>query len=198
MEITMDLVKALRERTAAGMTDCKKALEETGGELEKAQEYLVRKGLAKMKEKGKEALEGLVFAYVHTGGRIGVLVEVNSNTDFVARTDDFKQFVEDVALQIAAMNPLYISRDHVPAADMARLREGYLEEVAQLTKPQAVLDKIVDGKVAKWLQETCLLEQPFIKDDTTTLEKLRGGLITKTGENIQVRRFVRYALGEKV
>lgn len=197
MAISMDLIKTLRERTAAGITDCKKALEETDGDIEKAIDFLVRKGLARMKEKGKEALEGVVQGYVHPGGKIGVLVEVNCNTDFVARTQEFQDFAEDVAMQIAAMNPSYISRDIVPEEDLRKQREIYMEQVRELKKPENVLEKIVDGKMNKWYTEVCLLDQAFIRDDKKSIDTLRGELIAKTGENIQVRRFVRYMLGEK-
>ncbi len=197
MAISMDLIKALRERTAAGITDCKKALEETDGDIDKAVDFLVRKGLAKMKEKGKEALEGVVHSYVHPGGKIGVLVEVNCNTDFVARTEEFKEFAEDVAMQIAAMNPVYISREGVPGEDIQKQRDIFMEQVREMKKPENVLEKIVDGKMSKWYMEVCLLDQAFIRDDKKSIDTLRGELIAKTGENIQVRRFVRYMLGEK-
>jgi elongation factor Ts len=197
MTVSMDLIKTLRERTAAGISDCKKALEACDGDIEKAVEFLIRKGLAKMKERGKEALEGVIRSYVHAGGKIGVLVEVNCNTDFVARTPDFEEFAENVAMQVAAMNPCYVSRDVVPDQDLMRQREAFAEQAKELGKPEKVLDKIVDGKMNKWFTEVCLLDQPFIKDDKKSIEDLRGQLITKTGENIQVRRFVRFSLGEK-
>jgi elongation factor Ts len=197
MAISMDLIKALRERTAAGIGDCKKALEATGGDIEKAVEFLVRKGLAKVKERGKEALEGVVHSYVHGGGRIGVLVEVNCNTDFVARTEEFKDFADNVAMQIAAMSPVYVSRDAIPQEDIRKQRDIFMEQAQELKKPQNVLEKIVDGKMSKWYTEVCLLDQPFIRDDKKSIDTLRGELIAKTGENIQVRRFTRYMLGEK-
>lgn len=197
MTISMDLIKTLRERTAAGISDCKNALESTDGDVEKAMDLLIRKGLAKMKEKGKEALEGVVNSYLHSGGRIGVLVEVNCNTDFVARTKEFQDFADDVAMQIAAMNPVYVSRDSISEGDVNRQRELFMEQAKDLKKPEKVLDKIVDGKINKWYTEVCLLDQSFIRDDKKTVDSLRGELITKTGENIQVRRFVRYVLGEK-
>jgi len=193
----MDLIKTLRERTAAGITDCKKALEENGLDLDKAADYLVRKGLAKIKEKGKEALEGLIHSYIHPGGRIGVLVEVNCNTDFVARTNEFKEFADNVAMQIAAMNPLYVSKEEINEETIAHQRQIFMEQAKELKKPQNVLEKIVDGKMEKWFTEVCLLDQPFIKDDKKTVDHLRGELIAKTGENIQIRRFARFVLGEK-
>lgn len=197
MGVSMELIKALRERTAAGIVDCKKALEETGGDVDKAVEYLIRKGLAKVKQKGKEALEGLIYSYVHPGGRVGVLVEVNCNTDFVARTKEFQEFTENVAMQIAAMAPLYISAEDVPPDEIEKQKEVFRQQTKEMKKPEKVVEKIVDGKMKKWFEEVCLLNQPFIKDDKKTIDSLRGELISKTGENIQVRRFVRYALGEK-
>jgi elongation factor Ts len=194
---SMDMIKALRERTAAGISDCKKALEASELDLDKAAEYLVRKGLAKIKEKGKEALEGAVHGYIHPGGRVGVIVEVNCNTDFVARTPEFLEFAENVAMQIAAMNPTYVSKDQVSEEVRAKQREIFMEQAGELKKPEKVLEKIVDGKMEKWFTEVCLLDQPFIKDDRKTVDSLRGELVAKTGENIQIRRFVRYALGEK-
>ena len=197
MALSMDLIKELRQRTAAGITDCKKALEAEDGDLEKAAEYLVRKGIAKMKEKGKEALEGLIHSYVHQGGKLGVLAEINCNTDFVARTKEFQQFAEDVAMQIAAMSPLYIAPDNIPEEDLNRQRDIFMEQARELKKPEKILAQIAEGKIKKWFSEVCLLEQPFVKDDKKTIEVLRGELIAKTGENIQVRRFMRYSLGEK-
>ena len=194
---SMDLIKALRERTAAGIADCKKALEASELDLDKAAEYLIRKGLARIKEKGKEALEGVIHGYIHPGGRIGVIVEVNCNTDFVARTPEFQEFADNVAMQIAAMNPSFVSKDQISEEARSKQREIFLEQARELKKPEKVLGKIVDGKMDKWFTEVCLLDQPFIRDDKRTLDSLRGELIAKTGENIQVRRFVRYSLGEK-
>ncbi len=196
-KISMDQIKELRQRSGAGISDCKKALEETSGEMNGAMEYLQKKGLARAKAKGKEAREGIVHSYVHPGGRVGVLVEVNCNTDFVARTTDFTEFAEDVAMQIAAMNPLYVDRDRIPAEDMEKQREIFGAQVRESGKPENILPKIVEGKIAKWYSEVCLLDQVFIRDDTQTIDSLRGTLISKTGENITVSRFVRYELGEK-
>ncbi len=197
MAISMELIKELRQRTAAGITDCKKALEAEDGDLDNAAEYLVRKGIAKMKEKGKEALEGVIHSYVHPGGKIGVLAEINCNTDFVARTKEFQQFAEDVTMQIAAMSPLYIGPDNVPEEDLNKQRDIFMEQARELKKPEKMLAQIAEGKIKKWFSEVCLLEQPFVKDDKKNIDVLRGELIAKTGENIQVRRFVRYSLGEK-
>ncbi|MFH1436777.1 MAG: translation elongation factor Ts, partial [Pseudomonadota bacterium] len=181
MAISMELIKELRQRTAAGITDCKKALEAEDGDLEKAAEYLVRKGIAKMKEKGKEALEGVIHSYVHQGGKIGVLAEINCNTDFVARTKEFQQFAEDVGMQIAAMSPLYVGSDNVPGEDLEKQRDIFMEQARELKKPEKILAQIAEGKIKKWYSEVCLLDQPFVKDDKKTIETLRGELIAKTG-----------------
>jgi elongation factor Ts len=195
--VTMDQIKDLRQRSGAGISSCKKALEETGGDVTKAIEYLEKKGLAKAKARGKEAREGIVHAYIHPGGRVGVMLELNCNTDFVARTEDFQVFAEDVAMQIAAMNPLYVDRDSIPGGALATQREIFGEQARASGKPEKVLDKIVEGKLKKWYSEVCLLDQPFIREDSKTVDQLRGSLISKTGENIVVSRFIRYELGEK-
>lgn len=196
-KVDMELIKDLRQRAGAGVSSCKKALEETGGDIDKAIEYLQKKGLAKAKSRGKEAREGAVHSYIHPGGRVGVMVEVNCNTDFVARTEDFTEFSEDVAMQIAAMNPLYIDRDSIPEDALATQREIFGEQARATGKPEKVIDKIAEGKLKKWYTEVCLLDQVFIRDDKQTVDKLRGSLISKTGENIVISRFVRYELGEK-
>jgi len=195
--VSMEQIKELRQRSGAGINACKTALEETGGDIPKAIEFLQKKGLAKAAAKGKEAREGIVHSYIHPGGRVGVIVEVNCNTDFVARTEDFKVFADDVAMQIAAMKPLYVDRQAVPADALASQREIFIEQARASGKPEKVLDKIVEGKVTKWYSEVCLLDQPFIRDDSKTVDQIRGGVISKTGENIVVNRFVRYELGEK-
>jgi elongation factor Ts len=195
--VDMELIKELRQRSGAGISSCKKALEETGGDLDKSIEYLQKKGLAKAKAKGKEARENIVHAYIHPGGRVGVMLEVNCNTDFVARTEDFAAFAEDVAMQIAAMNPLYVDQESVPGDALATQKEIFGEQARASGKPDKVIEKIVEGKLRKWYSEVCLLDQPFIRDDKQTVDKLRGSLISKTGENIVVGRFVRYELGEK-
>jgi elongation factor Ts len=196
-DVSLDQIRELRQRCGAGVTSCKKALVETGGDMDKAIEYLQKKGLAKAKAKGKEAREGVVHAYIHPGGRVGVLVEVNCNTDFVARTEDFLTFCEDVAMQIAAMNPLYVDQDSVPEQALGVQKEIFGEQARASGKPEKVIEKIVEGKLRKWYSEVCLLHQPFVREDDKTVDDLRGALISKTGENIVVNRFVRYELGEK-
>jgi elongation factor Ts len=196
-EITAAQVKDLRERTGAGMADCKKALVETEGDLEKAQEYLRKKGLAAAAKKaGRIATEGLVQSYIHGNGRIGVLVEVNCETDFVARGEQFQQFVREVAMQIAAMNPQYLTSEEVPPAVVDKERSIRLDQAKQSGKPEAVLGKIVDGQIAKWLKEICLYEQTWVKDDKKTIRDLNQDLVAKIGENCKIRRFVRFELGE--
>jgi len=195
-EITATMIKDLRERTGSGMADCKKALVETAGDMEKATEYLRKKGLASAaKKEGRVATEGLVQAYIHAGGRIGVLVEVNCETDFVARGEQFTEFVREVALQIAAMSPLYLKPEDVPAELVEKEREIRLAQARQSGKPEAVLGKIVDGQVAKWQKEICLLEQAWVKDDKKSIKDLQTELVSKIGENCQIRRFVRFELG---
>lgn len=199
MEISAKLVKELRERTGAGMMDCKKALTETGGDMEKAILYLREKGLAAAaKRAGRVAKEGLVSAYIHPGSRVGVLVEVNCETDFVAKTEDFKNFVHDIALQIAASRPEYISRDDLPAEVIAREKEILRAQALHEGKPEKVVEKMVEGRIEKFFKETCLLEQPFIKNPDVTVKDLLHEIIGRIGENIVIRRFVRYELGEGV
>ncbi|MBW2260442.1 MAG: elongation factor Ts [Deltaproteobacteria bacterium] len=195
--VSMDQIKELRQRSGAGISSCKKALEETGGGMSEAIEYLQKKGLAKAKAKGKEAREGIVHAYIHPGGRVGVMVEVNCNTDFVARTEDFTDFSENVAMQIAAMSPLWVDTESVPDDALAKQKEIFGEQAKASGKPEKVIEKIVEGKIRKWYSDVCLLNQPYVQDDKQTIDALRGSLISKTGENIVVSRFVRYELGEK-
>ena len=196
-EITANLIKDLRERTGAGMADCKKALVESEADIEKAIDYLRKKGLAKAAKKaGREATEGAVVSYIHGGGRIGVLVEINCETDFVARNDDFVNFTKDVAMQIAAMNPTFIRKDEVTDDVVAREREVLLAKAKESGKPEQVVAKMVDGQVSKWLKEICLLDQSFVKNPDKTIDQLQQELIAKIGENIRVRRFVRFELGE--
>jgi elongation factor Ts len=204
-EITATMVKELRERTGAGIMDCKVALQESNGDSEKAVEYIKKKGLAKVAKKaGAIAAEGVVHAYIHPGSRIGVLVEVNCQTDFVARSDDFKQLVELVGMQIASMSAQYVRREDVPAADVEKQTEIFRaqteDEGKQSGKPRpaAVVDKIVAGKIDKWLAETCLDEQPSITDGEKTVGSLAAELSAKIGEKIAVRRFVRFELGEGI
>lgn len=197
MEITAVMVKDLRERTGAGMMDCKKVLVETGGDIEKAIDELRTKGLAKAAKKaGRVASEGAVVSYIHGKGRIGVLVEVNCETDFVGNTDEFRQLAYDIAMQVAATNPVYLSREQVPAADVEHEREVLRAQALEEGKPEKVVDKMVDGRIEKFYKENCLLEQPFIKDPDKTVQQLIHEHIAKIGENINVRRFTRYELGE--
>jgi len=199
MTITAAKVKELREATSAGILDCKKALEATGGDFEKAVDYLREKGLAQAaKRMDRTAQEGLIHAYVHGGGRIGVLVEVNCETDFVARTEEFRTFVNDIAMQIAAMSPLYLTRDDVPEDVVAREKEIYRAQALEEGKPERVVDRIVEGRLEKFFEQACLLEQDFIRDDSLTVEELLKQMIAKTGENIVIRRFTRYQLGESL
>ncbi len=196
-EVTATLIKDLRERTGAGMSDCKKALVEVAGDMDKAIDYLRAKGLSKAAKKaGREATEGAVVSYIHGGGKIGVLVEINCETDFVARNDDFVAFTKDVALQIAAMNPMFVRKDEVAEDAVTREKTVLVAKAAESGKPDAVVQKMVDGQLSKWLKEICLLDQPFVKNPDKTIEQLQQELIAKIGENIKIRRFVRFELGE--
>ncbi|HUL42871.1 MAG TPA: translation elongation factor Ts [Bacteroidota bacterium] len=197
MEITSEQVKTLREKTGAGMMDCKKALAETGGDLEKAIEHLRKKGAATAEKRADRAAnQGVVEAYIHAGGRIGSMVEVNCETDFVAKTDDFKTLSRDIAMQIAAMNPLYISRDDVPKDVIEKELDIYRQQGRNEKKPEAMLDRIANGKLDKFYQEYCLLEQTFIKDSGKTIKDLILEITAKTGEKVTIRRFKRFHLGE--
>jgi elongation factor Ts len=201
MEVTANQIKDLRERTGAGMADCKKALTEVAGDVDKAIDYLRAKGLAKAAKKaGREATEGLVTSYLHGGGRIGVLLEVNCETDFVARNEDFVAFTREVALQIAAMAPQYVRKDEVSASAIEHERSVLVakakEDPKNANKPEPVLAKITEGQISKWMKEICLLDQPWVKDADKTIEQLQQELIAKIGENIKIRRFVRFELGE--
>lgn len=190
-------VAELRAKTGAGMVDCKKALEETGGDLEKAAELLRKKGIAKAGSKGERATkEGLVDSYIHQNGRVGVLVEVQCETDFVARTEQFRAFVHDVALQIAAANPLYLAASDVPAEVVEKEKDLAMAEFAGSGKPHEVIEKIAAGKLDKYFSEVCLLRQPFLKDEDKTVEELLKETIAKTGENIRITRFTRFAMTE--
>lgn len=194
---TLTSVKELRERTGAGVVDCQKALTETGGDLEKAITFLREKGLAAAaKRSGRAAAQGSVGSYIHGGGKIGVLVEVNCETDFVARTDEFQRLIKDIAMQIAAANPRYVRRDEVSEAEKEKERAIYRAQTEQSGKPAAVIDRIVEGKLEKFFSETCLLEQPFIRDPGKTIEQLVKESVARTGENIVVRRFSRFQIGE--
>ncbi|HND31947.1 MAG TPA: translation elongation factor Ts [Myxococcota bacterium] len=196
---TMEQIKELRERTGAGMLECKKALAENGDDVEKAIDYLRKRGLAQAaKKSGRTAAEGLVHAYIHAGGKIGVLVEINCETDFVAMNDQFKSFAQEIAMQIAACNPKYLSREEVSADELARERKVQLERVMAEGKPEAVAQKIVDGRMSKFYEEICLLDQKYIKDDKKTIDQLVKESIATIGENIRIRRFVRYEVGEGI
>ncbi|OUM94368.1 MAG: translation elongation factor Ts [Firmicutes bacterium ZCTH02-B6] len=198
-QITPQMVKELRERTQAGMMDCKRALEETGGDMEKAVAYLREKGLAAAAKKaGRVAADGLVEAYIHPGGRVGVLIEVNCETDFVAKTEDFRQLARDLAMQVAAARPQYVSREDVPEAVLEEERRIYRAAALNEGKPERVVDKIVEGRIEKFFKEVCLLEQPFIKDPDRTVQQLIQEKIAALGENITVRRFARFERGEGV
>ncbi|MBL4633025.1 MAG: translation elongation factor Ts [Kofleriaceae bacterium] len=195
--VTMEQIKELRERTGSGMADCKKALVECSSDVEKSIEYLRTKGLAKAAKKaGRIATEGLVTSYIHSNGRIGVLLETNCETDFVALNESFIQFTSDVSMQIAAMGAQYVRREEVPESVIAAERKIRIETAKESGKPEKMLEKIVDGQITKWLKELCLLDQSFVKDDKRTIFDLQQTLVSTLGENISVRRFVRFELGE--
>jgi elongation factor Ts len=196
-EITAKMVQELREKTSAGMMDCKKALSEAGGDAAKAEEVLRKKGLAAAaKKSARAATEGAVASYIHMGGKIGVLIEVNCETDFVARTEGFQLLVKDLAMQVAASAPLYVRREDVPQDVVQREMEIARGQAREQKKPEAIIEKIATGKVEKYYGEVCLLEQPFVKDDKKKIQDVLTEAIAKIGENIQVRRFARYVLGE--
>jgi elongation factor Ts len=197
MMITAEMVKELRTLTGAGMMDCKKALLETGGDKEKAINYLREKGLAKAaKRAGRIAAQGVVDSYIHLGGKVGVMVEVNCETDFVARNEEFRAFARDICLQVAATNPAYLSREDVPEEVIENEKEILRRQAANEGKPEKIIDKIVNGRIEKFFQENCLLEQPFIKDQDKAVKDLLAEKIAKIGENIIIRRFVRFEMGE--
>ena len=197
-DISASLVKELRDRTGAGFMDCKRALEETGGDVERATAVLRERGLAAAAKKvGREAREGLISSYIHTGGRVGVLIEVNCETDFVAMTDEFKRLVRDLAVQVAGLAPLYVDVDSIPEADLAAKRAELLADETTQKKPEAIRAQIVDGQLNKWYAQVCLYDQPF-RDEERTVRELVNERIATIGENIRVRRFTRYALGEEL
>ena len=197
-EISTETVKSLREKTGVGMMDCKKALQESGGDMEKAIDLLRKLGLAAAARRaGRTAAEGVINSYIHIGGKIGVLVEINCETDFVARNIEFQSFVKDVAMQVAASNPQYISREDVPDGIVSHEREILKSQTIAEGKPEKVADKITDGRLEKFFSEVCLLDQPFIKDPNKSIKDLLGEFCAKIGENIVIRRFTRYQLGEK-
>ncbi|HDG98926.1 MAG: translation elongation factor Ts [Deltaproteobacteria bacterium] len=193
----MELIKELREKTGVGIMDCKKALNECGGDLDKAVDYLRKKGIATAKKRGgRSTSQGQVQAYIHAGGKIGVLVEVNCETDFTGKTEDFSAFVKDIAMQIAATNPVAIDRERIPSELLEREKEIYATQAKEMGKPEKVIEKIVEGKMKKFYSEACLLEQAFVKNPDITVQDYLNELIAKTGENIVIRRFVRFQLGE--
>jgi elongation factor Ts len=197
MEVNASAVKELREKTGAGMMDCKKALGETGGDVQKAIDYLRQKGLAAAAKKAdRVAADGAVGAYVHPGGKIGVLVEINCETDFVARTAEFQMLLKDVAMQVAAANPHYVRREEVPAEHFEKEKSIYRQQALETGKPEKVVDKIIEGKMERFYSEVCLLEQAFIKDPDKKVADVVNDAIARLGENIQIRRFARYHLGE--
>jgi elongation factor Ts len=197
MEITAAMVKELRDRTGAGMMDCKTALKESEGDIDKAVEYLRVKGLAKAQKKsGRETTEGSVVSYIHPGSRIGVLVQIDCETDFVARTDDFQNFGREIAMQIAATAPVALKREDVPEDFVAKEREVFRNQALEQKKPEKVIDKIVDGRLEKYFSEVCLLDQPFIKDDSKTVGDLVNEIVSKLGENIHVSKFARFQIGQ--
>jgi len=197
MEINAELVKKLREKTGVGLMDCKEALKKSNGDMEKAIEYLREKGLAKLQKRtGRAASEGVVTSYIHTGGKIGVLVEVNCETDFAANSKDFQDFAKDIAMQIAAANPFYVKRDDVPEDVKEKEKNIYKRQAIDSGKPEKIVDRIAEGKMEKFYQEVCLMEQPFIKNPDITVKQLLEELVVKIGENIIIRRFVRFQLGE--
>jgi elongation factor Ts len=197
MEITAEQVRTLREKTGVGLMDCKEALKVSNGDMDKAVDHLREKGLAKAQKRvGRAATEGTISVYIHMGGKIATMVEVNCETDFVAKTDQFQAFAKDVAMQVTAANPTYVRREEVPEEVKEKEKEIYRKQAKESGKPDKILDKIAEGKLEKFYQESCLMEQPFIKNPDVTIKGLLEDLISKMGENILVRRFVRFQLGE--
>jgi elongation factor Ts len=197
MEISIELVKDLRQRTGAGVIDCKTALGEAKGDIDAAIEYLRRKGLATAAKKaGRIAADGLVSSYIHTGGKMGVLVEINCETDFVAKTEDFQTFVKNIAMHIAASNPQYIRREEIPAEVLEGEKRIYRSQAVESGKPEKVIDKIIQGKLDRFYSEVCLIEQTYFKDPDLTVKEVLDSMIAKVGENISIRRFARFQLGE--
>jgi len=197
MGITAEQVKELREKTGAGMMDCKKALAETNGDIEKAISYMREKGMAKAAKKaGRETSEGLIISYIHPGDKLGTMVEINCETDFVARTDDFREMAKNIAMQVAAANPIAVRREEIPEELVKQEKEIYRTQALNEGKPEKILDRIVDGKLDKYFSEACLMEQAFIKDPDRTVTDILNETIAKLGENMTIRRFVRFRLGE--
>ncbi len=196
-EITAAMVKQLRDKTGSGMMDCKKALAENDGDMDKAIDFLRKKGLATAaKRAGRATTEGVVQPYVHTGGKLGVMVEVNCETDFVAKSDDFQEFAKNIAMHIAATNPIGITPEDVPAETLEREKAIYVDQAKQTGKPENVIEKIVEGKMNKFLKENCLMQQAYVRDPDITVADLLNELIAKIGENISIKRFARFQIGE--
>jgi elongation factor Ts len=199
MSITPQLVKELRDKTGAGMMDCKRALQESGGDMDQAIQFLREKGLSKAaKRAGRETKEGCICSYIHPGAKLGVMLEINCETDFVARTDDFQELGRNLAMQIAAAAPEVVRREEVPSELVEREREIYRKQALEGGKPEKVVDKIVDGKLEKFYHEVCLMEQPYVRNDKETVEDQVKATVAKLGENIVVRRFARFQLGEEI
>lgn len=199
MPVSADLVKKLREKTGTGMMDCKKALEEAGGDMDKAIDYLRKQGMAQAAKKASRvAKEGIIYSYIHPGDKLGVLLELNCETDFVARTDDFRLLAKDVSMQIAATNPLVVTRSELKPEILEKEKEIYRTQAKNEGKPDKIIEKIVDGKLEKYFQEICLLEQPFVKDQDRSVKDRIEETIAKLGENIGVKRFIRFRLGEEI
>ncbi|MCX5817899.1 MAG: translation elongation factor Ts [Proteobacteria bacterium] len=197
MEISAGLVKKLREKTGVGLMDCKEALKHASGDMEKAIDYLREKGLAKLqKRSGRAASEGVIASYIHTGGKVGVMVEVNCETDFAANSKDFQEFTKDVAMQVTAASPLYVKREDIPEEIRVKEKDLYRRQALDSGKPEKIIDKIAEGKMEKFYQEVCLMEQSFIKNPDITMKGLLEDLVVKIGENVIIRRFVRFQLGE--
>lgn len=197
MAVTIDMIKELREKTGSGMMDCKKALTEADGDMEKAVKWLREKGIASAEKKsGRIAAEGIVDSYIHAGGRVGVLIEVNIETDFAAKNEDFRRFVRELGMQVAAMNPSWVSKEDVPAEVLEKERDIVRNQALNEGKPEKIIDRIVDGRISKFYDENCLLEQAYMKDDSKKIGELVKEMIAAIGENITVRRFVRYEMGE--
>lgn len=199
MNITSAMVKDLREKTGAGMMDCKEALTASDGDFEKAIDYLRKKGMsAATKRSSKAAKDGTIATYIHMGGKIGVMVELNCETDFVAKTDNFQTMAKDLAMQVAATNPIYVGPQEIPEEALEREKDIYRSQLLAEKKPEKIWDKIIEGKLNKFYEEVCLVNQKFIKDDSITIETLINNMIAKTGENIIIRRFARFQLGEEI
>ncbi len=198
MAVSASLIKELREKTGVGIMDCKKALQETDGDIEKAIDLLRKKGIATAKKRGSRTTsEGQIQSYIHAGGKIGVMVEINCETDFTGRTEEFTEFAKNIAMQIAATNPIAVDREGIPQEVIEREKEIYMTQAKESGKPEKVIERIVEGKMKKFYSEVCLLEQAYIRDPDITVQDLLNEMIAKTGENIVIRRFVRYQLGEE-